>query len=160
MSLKIFEAWALNVSEYLWPVLLMPPPPNPPPPRPPPPPNPPPNPPPPPPPRPPPGGGPPGGGPPPSPPLPPLLCAAAAPIFGPTPKERLTRRFTATAAGPFPRFIGMSVSPGWGTVSSAPKVVWTTSAGFDVALAKEGRALKKLSPVRSLAVVTLNGLPA
>ena len=88
-----------------------------------------------------------------------LLWLAADVVFGPMPKERLMRRFTATEAGPFSRLTGIMVSPDCGTVSKLPKPVWTTLPAIDDAVAKEGRSLKKLSPVRSLLVVMLNGLP-
>src|ERR1700683_890372 len=130
MSLKRFSACALNVSEYLRPVFDMPPRPPPPPPKPPPP-----KPPPPPPPRPPPPPPPPGppkpppGGPPPDPPPwpPPLRCGPVDPsTLGPIPHERETRRFTATAAGPLPRFAGKTVSPASGSVFNVPNGVETT----------------------------------
>jgi hypothetical protein len=60
-----------------------------------------------------------------------LFWPAADASFGPMPMERLMRRFTATAAGPFVILIGMMVSPVCGTVSKAPKLVWTTSIGLD-----------------------------
>src|ERR1019366_6351950 len=122
ISLKRFKACALKVSEYLWPVFAIPPrpPPNIPPPPPPPPP-----------PRPPPPPGPPSPGPPMPPPNPPgpppgpppcLIGPAVDSTLGPIPNARLTRRFTATAAGPVPRFDGTIVSPACGTVSRFPKL--------------------------------------
>src|SRR5580658_580779 len=129
MSLKRFNACALNVSEYLRPVPDMPPrappPPKPPPPKPPPPP--PPRPPPPPPPPGPPGppNPPPGGPPPPGPP--PLRGDAADDsTSGPMPHDRETRRLTATAAGPLPRFAGKTISPASGSVFNVPNGVETT----------------------------------
>src|ERR1039458_6992655 len=136
MSLNRFNACALNVSEYLRPVLFEPPPPPIPNPPIPPPPGPPPRPPPPPPPRPPPpGGGPPGGGPPSG----WLFVAAAGPILGPIPKPRLTRRLKATAAGPLPRLSGIRVSPGKAALSRSPKGVDTWSAAGVEAVANVGR---------------------
>ena len=64
-----------------------------------------------------------------------LFWPAADANLGPMPKERLTRRFTATEAGPFTRLTGMMVSPGCGTVSKTPKPVWTTFLEIDEAVA-------------------------
>src|ERR1035438_3511902 len=151
MLLNRFNAWALKLSEYLWPVLALPPimprppppnppPPNPPPPCPPPPPGPPPIP-------------PPGGPPPPGPP--PLPEPPSDSSLGPMPKARLIRRFTATAAGPLAIFPGMIVSPGWGIVLKQPEAVCTYCVEDAVQLDAEtidGRLLKKLSPDKSLGV--------
>src|ERR1035437_3238101 len=147
MLLNRFNAWALKLSEYLWPVFALPPimprppppnppPPNPPPPCPPPPPGPPPIPPP--------------GPPPPGPP--PLPQPPSDSSFGPMPKARLIRRFTAIAAGPLPIFPGMIVSPAWGIVLKQPEEVCTYCVEDPVQLEAEtieGRSLKKLSPVKS-----------
>src|SRR5580698_7344486 len=113
MLLKRLSACTLKLRLYFRPVLVGPNiPPGPP--RPPPPPSPP-GPPPPPP--------PPGGPPPWGPPCPAPLLADSS--LGPMPTALLTRRLTATAAGPLPRLMGSSCSPGAGAVSRQPKLVAT-----------------------------------
>src|ERR1700760_1336465 len=127
MLLKRLSACTLKLRLYLRPVLVgpnippgppRPPPPPPSPPGPKPPPGGPPRRPPPPPPPPPSGGPPPGG-----PPCPVPLLADSS--LGPMPIALLTRRLTATAAGPLPRLMDSSCSPGVGAVSKHPKLVAT-----------------------------------
>ena len=82
--------------------------------------------------------------------------------MGPIPQERLTRKFKVTEEGLSPRFGASSASPDCGIVSRHPKEV-CAYCGFplqeDELAAREGLSLKKLSPVRSVSVVMLKGLP-